>query len=279
MTSATCGSLPGMMQTLDVPGATLAYQVLGAGPVLVLIGHPMPSGGLRALAEQLAAERTVVLHDPRGTGESPMTDPTAAPDPEVLADDLSRVLAAVTDQPADVFGTSGGAVTALVLATRHPEQVRTVVAHEPPLTEYLPDAEQLRAGLAGVAATHRERGVLAAMGAFMAVAGMSMPAPDPAAPPPPPPSEADLRSMTRLVLGIETVPLHRVDAAALPAGRVRVGVGAWSGEAVLTGRTSRAVAAELGLPLDVYPGGHTGFHPDLGGDAVAFAATLRSVLD
>ncbi len=147
------------MQTLDAPGATLAYEVLGSGPVLVLIGHPMPSGGLRALAAELAGERTVVLHDPRGTGESPMTDPTEAPDPEVLADDLSRVLAAVTDAPADVFGTSGGAVTALALATRHPEQVRTVVAHEPPLTEYLPDAEQLRAGLAGVAATHREHGV------------------------------------------------------------------------------------------------------------------------
>ncbi len=238
----------------------------------------MPSGGLRALAAELAGERTVVLHDPRGTGESPMTDPTEIPDPEVLADDLSRVLAAVTDAPADVFGTSGGAVTALALATRHPEQVRTVVAHEPPLTEYLPDAEQLRAGLAGVAATHREHGVLAAMGAFMAVAGMRMPPPDPAAPPPPPPSEADQRSMTRLVLGIETVPLYRVDAAALPTDGVRVGVGAWSGEDVLTGRTSRAVAAELGLPLDVYPGGHTGFHPDMGGDAVAFAATLRSVL-
>jgi pimeloyl-ACP methyl ester carboxylesterase len=278
MSSAGCGSLPGMMQTLDAPGATLAYEVLGSGPVLVLIGHLMPADGFRALAAELATDRTVVLHDPRGTGSSTMADPTELPDPEVLADDLSRVIAAVTDQPVDVFGSSGGGIAALVLASRHPEQVATVVAHEPPLTEYLPDAAELRERLAGVSATHREQGLFPAMGAFMAIAGFAPPAPAADAPPPPPPSEADLRSMTRMVLGIETVPTHRLDAAALPTDRVRIGVGAWSGDAALTGRTSRAVAAELGVPLDVFPGGHGGFHPGQGGDPAAFAAALRTSL-
>ncbi|SSC25256.1 Alpha/beta hydrolase fold-1 [Klenkia terrae] len=166
-----------MMQTLDAPGATLAYGVLGSGPVLVLIGHPMPADGFRALAAELATDRTVVLHDPRGTGASTMADPTELPDPEVLADDLSRVIAAVTDQPVDVFGSSGGGIAALVLASRHPEQVATVVAHEPPLTEYLPDAAELRERLAGVSATHREQGLFPAMGAFMAIAGFAPPAP------------------------------------------------------------------------------------------------------
>ncbi|WP_082556680.1 alpha/beta fold hydrolase [Modestobacter sp. Leaf380] len=265
-----------MTQTLDAPGATLSYEVRGTGPVLVMIGHPMPSGGFDALAAQFP-DRTVVLHDPRGTGESTMADPTQAPDPEVLADDLSRVIAAVTSEPVDVFGSSGGGITALVLASRHPGRVRTVVAHEPPLTGYLPDAAAVREQLAGVAATYREQGLIPAMGAFMVVAGFTPPAPSPDAAPPAPPSEADQRSMTRMVLGIETVPTHRVDAAALPTERVRVGVGAWSGEA-LTGRTSRAVAAELGVPLEVFPGGHGGFHPDQGGDPVAFAAVLRSLL-
>lgn len=278
MSPGRCGSLPGMTHTLDAPGATLSYEVLGSGPVLVLIGHPMPAGGFRALAEQFAGERTVVLHDPRGTGASPMTDPTQAPDPEVLGDDLSRVLAAVTSEPADVFGSSGGAITALALATRHPEQVGTVVAHEPPLTEYLPDAAEVRGALAGVAATYREHGLFPAMGAFGAVAGFTMPEPDPSAPPSPPPSEEDQRSMTRMVLGIESVCTYRVDAAALPADRVRVAVGAWSGDAELTGRTSRALAAALGVPLDVFPGGHGGFLPAQGGDAAAFAVALRGVL-
>lgn len=272
------GSLTGMTTTLDAPGATLAYEVLGTGPVLVLIGHPMPADGFRALAAKLATDHTVVLHDPRGTGESPMTDPTEPPDPEVLAEDLSRVIAAVTSDPVDVFGSSGGAITALALAAAHPEQVGTVVAHEPPLTEYLPDAAATRAALAGVAATYREHGLFPAMGAFMAVAGFTMPAPDADAPPPPPPSEADQRSMTRMLLGIESVCTYRVDSAGLPTDRVRVGVGAWSGDAELTGRTSRAVAAGLGVPLDVFPGGHGGFVPEQGGDPAAFAAVLRSLL-
>jgi pimeloyl-ACP methyl ester carboxylesterase len=34
----------------------------------------------------------------------------------------------------DIFASSGGAVNALALVARHPEQVRTLVAHEPPVT-------------------------------------------------------------------------------------------------------------------------------------------------
>lgn len=264
--------------TVAAPGAVLAYEVLGSGAVLVMIGHPMTSAGFRPLAELFASDHTVVLHDPRGTGDSPMTDPTEAPDPEVLADDLSRVIAAVTSEPADVFGSSGGAITALALAAAHPEQVGTVVAHEPPLVEYLPDAAQVREALAGVAATYREHGLFPAMGAFMAVAGFTMPPPDADAPPPPAPSEADQRSMTRMLLGVESVCTYRVDVAALPTDRVRIGVGKATGDAELTGRTSRAVAAELGLPLTVFPGGHSGFHPGQGGDADAFAAVLRPLL-
>lgn len=278
MSPGRADCLTGMTHTLDAPGATLSYEVLGSGPVLALIGHPMTADGFRPLAQLLATDHTVVLHDTRGTGASTMTDPTESPDPDVLAADLSRVLAAVTDGPADVFGSSGGAITALALAAAHPDQVRTVVAHEPPLTEYLADAVELRGGLAGVAAAHREHGLFAAMGAFMAIAGFSMPPPDPDAPPPPAPSETDLRSMTRMVLGIESMCTYRVAAAALPAARVRVAVGEASGAGELTGRTSGAVAEALGVPLVTFPGGHGGFVPEQGGDVAAFADVLRPLL-
>jgi pimeloyl-ACP methyl ester carboxylesterase len=258
--------------TLDAPGAVLSYEVLGSGPVLALIGHPMPADGFRPLAEQLAGAHTVVLHDPRGTGDSTMTDPTEPPDVATLADDLSRVLAAVTSEPADVFGSSGGGITALELAATHPEQVRTVVAHEPPLVEYLEDAAVHRAAGEQVQQLHREQGLMAAMELFAQQNGF---APPPGAPAPPPPSEADLRSMTRLVLGMGTVTGHRVGE--LPAGQVVIGVGAWSDQAT-TGRTSRAVAAEHGLPLVTFPGGHGGFHPGQGGDPVAFAVALEEAL-
>ncbi|SCX56364.1 alpha/beta hydrolase fold [Klenkia marina] len=275
MSAARGGSLPGMTtHTLDAPGAVLSYEVLGSGPVLALIGHPMPAGGFRALADQLTDRFTVVLHDPRGTGASTLTDPGELPDAGVLADDLSRVLAAVTDVPADVFGSSGGGITALELAATHPGQVRTVVAHEPPLVEYLEpeDAAVQRANADQVQRTHREHGLLAAMGLFAQQNGF---APPPGAPSPPPPSEDDLRSMSRMVLGLGTLIVHRVGA--LPAGQVVVGVGAWSAGA-MTGRTAAAVAAAHDLPLVTFPGGHGGFHPGQGGDPVAFAVALEQTL-
>ncbi len=183
------------------PGAVLSYEVLGSGPVLALIGHPMPADGFRPLAEQLAGSHTVVLHDPRGTGASTMTDPTEPPDVATLADDLSRVLAAVTTEPADVLGSSGGGITALELAATTPEQVRAVVAHEPPLITYLDDAAAHRANGAEVQRVHREEGLLAAMGEF---AGRTAPAAHRAA------RRGRPEGDDPLVLGLGTVTEHRV---------------------------------------------------------------------
>jgi len=101
-----------MAGRLGVHGASLRYEVLGSGPVLALVGHPMGADDVRDLAEQLAGERTALLHDPRGLGASPLEDPSQDADPEVLADDLARLLREVTDAPAEVVASSGGAVTA-----------------------------------------------------------------------------------------------------------------------------------------------------------------------
>ena len=51
---------------------------------------------------------------------------------EEHADDLHRLITALDAGPVDIFASSGGAVNALALVARHPEQVRTLVAHEPP---------------------------------------------------------------------------------------------------------------------------------------------------
>lgn len=119
-------------RTLDVPGARLHLEVSGpaggdddeATP-LALVGHPTGTGGFRDLVEHLSDDRTVLLHDPRGFGASPLDDPTDDADPDRLADDLVALLdAAVPGRRVDVFGSSGGAVTALALAARHPERVR-----------------------------------------------------------------------------------------------------------------------------------------------------------
>ena len=119
--------------SLDVPGARLHYEVSGSGPVLMLIGHPMDSSGFATLVPLLVDAYTVVTYDPRGFGKSSIADRDQDAEPDVLADDVRRVLEAVSDRPAHVLGSSGGAITGLALVASHADHVSTLVAHEPPL--------------------------------------------------------------------------------------------------------------------------------------------------
>jgi pimeloyl-ACP methyl ester carboxylesterase len=54
---------------------------------------------------------------------------------------LRRVIAALDAGPVDLFASSGGAVNALALVAAHPGLVRTLVAHEPPLAQLVPDRD------------------------------------------------------------------------------------------------------------------------------------------
>ena len=113
----------------------------------MLVGHPMGVSGFAAIAPLLAEDYTVVTYDPRGFAHSSIENPDQDAEPDLLADDVRRVLDAVGGEPAYVFGSSGGAVTGLALVTRHPGHVATLVAHEPPLALLLPEAEEARAGM------------------------------------------------------------------------------------------------------------------------------------
>src|SRR5690606_25700874 len=90
-------------------------------------------------------------------------------DPRQQAEDLHRLVAELAAGPVDVFGSSDGAVTGLALVEMHPQDVRTLVAHEPPLIALLPDAEQARAAAQHVGSTYQERGWGAGMAAFIAL--------------------------------------------------------------------------------------------------------------
>ena len=125
--------------TLAVPGACLYYEVRGSGPVLAVVGSPMAAGEFAPLADALAAMYTVITYDPRGISASTVDDPGQDSIPELRADDVVAILDAVGADSADVFGSSGGAVTGLAMVTRHPDRVRTLVAHEPPLLELVPN--------------------------------------------------------------------------------------------------------------------------------------------
>ena len=90
--------------------------------------------------------------------------------------------------PVDLFGSSGGAVNSLALVARHPEQVGTLVAHEPPLASVLPDREPLFAACADIYDTYASAGMGPAMAKFIALVQhkgelpttyAAQPAPDP----------------------------------------------------------------------------------------------------
>jgi pimeloyl-ACP methyl ester carboxylesterase len=145
----------------------LYYEVRGSGPLLLVFGQSMTSGPFGPMVDLLADRYTVVTYDPHGVGESTVDDPSLAVTPDVEADDLAGIIDAVGGGPADVFGTSGGAVAGLALAVRHPNKVRTLVAHEPPIPKLLPDASHIHAVVGDIEDTYRAYGAGAAWGKFV----------------------------------------------------------------------------------------------------------------
>lgn len=258
---------------LAVPGAKVYYEVRGSGPLMLLIGCPMEAMFFGAMADALATDHTVVTYDPRGISHSSVDDLDAPVTPEVHTDDLHEIVAAVGNGPADVFGSSGGAVNGLALAARHPEDVRTLVAHEPPATCFLPDATDVDAGVDGVVETYRTDGAGAAFRRFLALCGFDVP--DGEQPPMPPNPYQEKNDRHFFVNLLRPTTRYRPDAAALGKDRPRVviGVGADSGEQTAA-RTARATAAATGVPLVAFPGDHGGFL----GKPEPFLATLRDVL-
>jgi pimeloyl-ACP methyl ester carboxylesterase len=248
--------------TLNVSGARLHYEVRGAGPLLLVMGAPMAAAAFAPLADALAGDHTVVTHDPRGISGSTLDDPGQDSTPELRADDVAALLDALGAESADVFGSSGGAVTGLALVARHPGRVRTLIAHEPPLLELLPDAAERHAGVDDIIETFHREGLEAAWLKFMATSGVAVGEDDGAPAPPPGESpEQDLADSARFFRHeLRGTTRYVPDVDALTAGptRVVVGIGAAS-DVLLTYRTSTALADLLGTPPAEFPGDHGGF--------------------
>ena len=280
--------------TLNVPGAILSYDTRDAeaestAPVLLMIGSPMGAAGFGTLAGHFP-DRTVVTYDPRGVERSERTDDAMESTPDEHADDLHRLISALNARPVDIFASSGGAVNALALVARHPEQVRTLVAHEPPASQELPDREQALATCVDIHQTYQSRGLGPAMAKFITLVAHEGPLPaDFADRPAPNPADFGLPteddgSRDDPLVGQNIVSCnyyeHDFDALRAASTRVVIGVGAESSQA-LAGRAAVAVAERLGTKPVTFPSHHAGF---LGGeygqtgDPDAFAASLRQVL-
>ena len=252
-------------QALDVPGARLYYEQRGTGPLLLMIGSPMDSTGFAGLASALADRYTTVTYDPRGIGDSSREDTDRDVTPQQQAEDVHRLLSALGGGPADVFGSSGGAVVGLALVTAHPGQVRTLVAHEPPVIELLPDRAQLRAQIQDIYDTYQAGSADKAMGKFMAHAGLGVPAaPGEGAARWEPSAEqvARMRAATGHFLAhlIRPTTGYRPDTQALRAAPARIVVAAGAtSKGQLANRCAVELAAQLGTPVAEFPGDHGGF--------------------
>ena len=279
--------------TLPVSGATLAYDVRPNAttiePVLLLIGSPMGAAGFGTLSSHFA-DRTVVTYDPRGADRSQKSDPTSPSTPEDHADDLHRLVAALGTGSVDLFASSGGAVNALALVERHPEQVRILVAHEPPLFKVLPDREAALTAARDIHDTYMRAGFGAGMAKFIALVQLKGPVPanwvDRPAPDPAmfglPTADDGVRTDALMAQNLTSSTGYEPDFDALRRASTRIVIGAGAeSEGELANRGAHAVAERLGRAPTIFPSGHGGF---LGGEygqagqPDAFAAKLRQVL-
>lgn len=286
---------------LDVPGARIYYEVRGSGPLMLVIGQPMTSAAFGPLADRLAEHHTVVTYDPRGLGQSTVDDPLLDVTPEAQADDLARLVDVVGGGPADAFASSGGAVAGLALAARHPDKIRTLVAHEPPVAELLP-AAHVRTAVDEIEDTYRTAGSGAAQGKFVSLVVHDGPLTEAGVPPttwpppgadaagaeshgaedadagqaPPAPTEKQQADDELFFLRM-LKPFTRYEPAVdtLRSGRARVVIAvgeASRGEVAL--RSTVALAERLGTSPTPFPGDHGGFLSD----PESFADAVRQSL-
>src|SRR5215475_4484437 len=180
-----------LLETADVD---IAYDVRGplptadGRPPLFMIGQPMDASGFSTLASYFP-DRTVVTYDPRGLGRSVRKDGRVDNVPALQARDVHAVIAALGAGPVEMFASSGGAVTALALVAAYPDDVTTLVAHEPPMIGVIPDADAAGRAAAGFRDAYQKGGRGAGMAAFIAMTSwrgeftdeyFAQPAPDPA---------------------------------------------------------------------------------------------------
>jgi pimeloyl-ACP methyl ester carboxylesterase len=269
------------MTTLSVPGATLHYETRGSGPWL-LISQSGEGDADRStdLVDRLADSYTVLSYDRRGLSRSTLEHPEHGATIADHAEDVHRLLLAVTDEPALMLGCSLGAVIGLHVSVRHPEQLSTLVAHEPIAPWLLPEdaAKRHRAELDGIRDRYLDAGLQAAIPEIVHALGID---PEHAAAEP---GRTGFPMDARRVANFDYFIRHdftaaaedEFDATSLRETRTRIipAAGTTTPQTVYDYQCGRALAAVTGEELAIFPGGHNGnlSHPR------AYAQRLREVL-
>ncbi|MFG2552640.1 alpha/beta fold hydrolase [Streptomyces sp. NPDC048581] len=120
-------------KTISADGTSIAYQITGEGPVVILVSGAMSTGGTVApLAVPLSDRFRVVAYDRRGRGESGDTAPYTV---EREVEDLAALIEAVGGEAALCGVSSGGALVLDAAASGLP--VRQVAVYEVPFADFL----------------------------------------------------------------------------------------------------------------------------------------------
>jgi pimeloyl-ACP methyl ester carboxylesterase len=280
-------------RTVQAPGAVLTYDVREPDTPndhrpLFIFGSPMGASGFEQLVSHFR-DRTVITYDPRGTERS-TREPDSELTAQVHADDYHRVIEAAGVGPVDAIGSSGGGMCALHWVVAHPEDVRTLVSHEPPLVALLEDRAMAIKVNADIVDTYQREGYGPAMAKFIQLVMQQSPLPDDYLDQPAPnpaqfglPTEDDGSRDDPLLSGNLTMPEFVPDVAALRSSPVRLipAIGAL-GAGGLARRGGEALAKLLGVEPVIFPGDHGGFAANEwspNNDPAAFAAKLKELLD
>jgi len=124
-----------MKKIISKDGTTIAFDQVGKGPALILVGGALEQRALDSETAQLApllAEHFTVFHyDRRGRGESTDTQPYA------VEREIEDIEALITEAggSAFVFGISSGAALALEAAIKLGEKVKKLAMYEAPYND------------------------------------------------------------------------------------------------------------------------------------------------
>src|SRR5258708_2518620 len=118
------------MQTVtSKDGTIIAYEKLGAGPAVILVGGAMTiHSDLTPLAQLLASDFTVINYDRRGRGDSTDTNPFSV---EREIEDIKALIDA-TGGTAYLFGISSGGALALEATIFLANKVKKLAVYEIP---------------------------------------------------------------------------------------------------------------------------------------------------
>src|ERR671920_1005999 len=119
----------------DSHGVSIAFQVIGAGPVDLVMAPGFVSNvemwwaepKFVHLFERFRRFARVIIFDKRGTG---LSDPVSrAPTLDERADDVQAVMDAAQSERAWLMGMSDSAPHAMVFAATHPERVAGLILY------------------------------------------------------------------------------------------------------------------------------------------------------